>query len=170
MHRLHLVLLGHQGHRLAHDLHALLNELVQQVGDVAGDGLRLLLLLLGGGELLQGGLHGQHQSDVVIDAEDADWVPVVVPDVDGGGLEDLAVPGLGQVAQVVLQLTALPPQGLQHHMGRAIPHLPAGDLAILNGNDGALRVIGGQVVDHHLAIGSKLAGDPFGQFEQKLQR
>ena len=38
---LHLLLLGHEGGGLAHPLHALLDELVQQVGHVLGDGLRV---------------------------------------------------------------------------------------------------------------------------------
>ena len=106
----------HQRHRLAHQLDALLDELVQQVGHVAGDGLRLPGLLLRSGKLAEHVLHGQHEGDVVVDAEDADGGPVVVADVDGGGLENLSVLRLGQVAQVVLKLLPVAPQGLQHHV------------------------------------------------------
>ena len=56
------------------------------------------------------------EGDVVVDAEDADGGPVVVADVDGGGLENLSVLRLGQVAQVVLKLLPVAPQGLQHHV------------------------------------------------------
>ena len=92
---LHLVFLIHQRHRLAYDLYTLLHQLIQQIGDIAGDGLGLLLLPLSGGELLERSLHGQHQGDIVVDAEDPDGGAVVIPDVDGGGLEDLAVLGAG---------------------------------------------------------------------------
>jgi len=61
-------------------------------------------------------LHGQHEGDVVVDAEDADGGPVVVADVDGGGLENLSVLRLGQITQVVLELLPVAPQGLQHHV------------------------------------------------------
>ena len=54
--------------------------------------------------------------DVVVDAEDADGGPVVVADVDGGGLENLSVLRLGQITQVVLELLPVAPQGLQHHV------------------------------------------------------
>ena len=114
-------------------------------------------------------LHGQHQGDVVIDGEDADGRSVVVPEINGAGLEDLAVLRLGEVAQPVLGSGAAVPQGLQHHMGGAVPHLAAGDMAVLDGHDGGLRVVGAEVMDHHLAVGSELPGDALGQLEAEFQ-
>ena len=37
-----------------------------------------------------------------------------------------------------------------------VPHLAAGDLAVLDGHNGTLRVIGAQIVHHHLAVGPEL--------------
>ena len=166
---LDLVLLVHKSHRLAHQPDALLNELVQQVGHVPGDVLRLLLGELGGGEAPEGVFHGQHEGDVVVDGEDADGLAVVVPEVDGAGLEDLAVLRLGEVAQPVLRHLTAVPQGLQHHMGGSVPHPAAGHVAVFNGHDGGLRVVGGQVVDHHLTVGAELPGDALGQLEAEFQ-
>ena len=160
---LHLVLLAHEGHRLAHQLDALGNELIQKVGHTAGDGLGLLRLLLGGGELLEAFLHGQHEGDVVVDAKHPDGLPGVVPEVEGGGLEDFSVLGAGQVAQVVLHLPRPGPKALQHRVGGAVPHLPPGDVAVFNGHDGAVRVVGAQIVYHHLAVGPELPGQTLGQ-------
>ena len=70
---------------------------------------------------------------------------------------------------MILQLGRVAPQGLQHHVGGAVPHLAAGDVTVLDGHNGALRIVGGQVVNHHLTVGAELAGDPAGQLEQKLQ-
>ena len=52
LHRLDLILLVHQGHWLTHHLHALLDQLIQQVRDIPGNRLRLLLVLFSCGKLL----------------------------------------------------------------------------------------------------------------------
>ena len=70
---------------------------------------------------------------------------------------------------MILQLVLIAPQGLQDHMRRSIAHLPSRNLPVFNGDDGTFRIVGGQVMNHHLAVGTKLAGDPFGQFEEELQ-
>ena len=69
-----------------------------------------------------------------------------------------------------MELFGIPPQGFQNHMGGPVPHLASGDVSVFNGNDGPFRVIGGKIVDHHLAVGAKLAGDPLCQRQEKLQR
>lgn len=50
---LHLVLLGHNGHMLAHQTDALLDALIQQVVDIVGNGLRHCAGLHGGDEIVQ---------------------------------------------------------------------------------------------------------------------
>ena len=57
---------------------------------------------------------------------------------------------------------------LQHHLGRAVPHLPAGDMAVFNGHDGVIRVLA-KVVDHHLAVAAKLGRDALGHLFKQIQ-
>ena len=120
-----------------------------------------------GGELAQIFLHGQHQGDIVVDGEDADGCLPLIPDVDSGGLQGLAVGDLGQIAQPVLR-DAAAVQRFQRHMGGTVPYLAAGDVSVLNGHDGAVRIVGLEVVDDHLAAGAELGGQGFGQPEQEL--
>ena len=66
---LHLVLLVHQGHGLAHQGHRLLDQLLQQIVDV-DDLLRLLLLgFAGGDQVVDRALHHQQLGDVVVDGQ-----------------------------------------------------------------------------------------------------
>ena len=134
----------------------LVDELIQQVGHIAGDPLRLLLGRVCHSEGAQILLHGQHEGNVVIDAENTDGRAVVVPDVDGGGLQKSCRPWSGSGNTGGRSGSPDRPQNLQHHVGRTVPHLAAGDRAVLNGDDGAILVVGGQIVDHHLTVGPKL--------------
>ena len=69
---------------------------------------------------------------------------------------------------MVLGLWVLGAQLLHHHVGRAVPYLPAGDVAVGDKDDGAVRVPA-QIVDGHLAVGAKLGGDAGGYLAQQLQ-
>ena len=116
------------------------NELVQQVADV-GDSLRLGGGgLPGGNQVVEGFLHKDKAGDVVIDGQDGGDPPPPVPDVDGGGFQNFAVRRLGEVAEVVLGLRVLGAELLHHHVGRAVPHLPARHVAVGDEDDGAVRV------------------------------
>ena len=161
---LDLVLLVHDGGGLAHQGHGLLDQLVQQVADV-GDALRLgRNLLPGGGQVVEGLLH----EDEVVDGQDGGNLPLPVPDIHGGGFQNLAVRRLGQVAQVVLGLRVLGAQLLHHHVGRAVPHLPPRHVAVGDEDDGAVR-IAAEIVNGHLAVGTELGGNAGGHLTQELQ-
>jgi CheY-like chemotaxis protein len=54
-------------------------------------------------------------------------------------------------------------QLLQHHLAGAVAQLASGDLAVLDGHDGVLRVAAGEIVDQHLAVVAKLHGQRLGQ-------
>ena len=137
---LYLVLLVHHGGGLAHQGHGLLDQLIQQIADV-GDALRLGRdLLPGGGQVAEGLLHEDEAGDVVVDSQDGGDLPLPVPDIDGGGFQNLPVRGFGEVAEVVLGLRVLGAQLLHHHVGRAVPHLPARHMAVGDEDDGAVRV------------------------------
>ena len=69
-----------------------------------------------------------------------------------------------------MELFGVPPQGFQNHMRGPVPRLASGDVSVFNGNDGPFRVIGGKIVNHHLAVGAELTGDPLCQRQEKLQR
>ena len=118
----------------------------------------------------QGGFAVGDSSLIVVNAKDPQRNPVVIPDVDGGGFQDLPILGPGQIGQVIVELFGIPPQGFQNHMGGPVPHLASGDVSVFNGNDGSFRVIGGKIVDHHLAVRAELTGDPLCQRQEKLQR
>ncbi len=55
-------------------------------------------------------------------------------------------------------------------MRRAVAHLAACDVAVLDGNDGMLGVLGAHIVDHHLAMAAKGRGDALCDLLQGLQR
>ena len=55
-------------------------------------------------------------------------------------------------------------------MRRAVAHLAACDVAVLDGNDGMLGVLGTHIVDHHLAMAAKGRGDALCDLLQGLQR
>ena len=65
---------------------------------------------------------------------------------------------------MVLLLPAL--EGLQHHVGGAVPQGPAGHVAVLDVDHGVLRVVG-QVVDDHLAGRAELDGQAVGHLAQE---
>ena len=59
-------------------------------------------------------------------------------------------------------------QGLAHHRRGAVPHLPAGDMAVDDGHDGVVRMAA-EIVDHHLTAAAELGGDPLRHLAQQLQ-
>ena len=105
--------------------------------------------------------HHQQGGDVVVDGEDGVHLPRPIPDVDGGGLEDLAVRGAGEIGQVVLGVLIPVEDLLHHHRGGPVPQPAPGDMPVFNVRDGLLRVLGGQVVDHH--FGAALLAQLFGK-------
>ena len=113
-------------------------------------------------------LHHQQLGDVIVDGQDGGDLALAVADIDCGGLEDLAVRRPGQITEVVPGLRVVGLQLLHHHVGGAVPHLPAGDVAVLDGHDGVVRVAA-QVVDHHLAVGAELGGDPRRHLLEQIQ-
>ena len=70
------------------------------------------------------------------------------------------------VARLRVGLTHL----LQNNVRRAVAHLAACDVAVLDGNDGMLGVLGAHIVDHHLAMAAKGRGDALCDLLQGLQR
>ena len=50
-------------------------------------------------------------------------------------------------------------QRLKHHVAGAVAELATGDVAVLYGHDGVVRVCGLKVVHHDLAAVAKLEGD-----------
>lgn len=57
---------------------------------------------------------------------------------------------------MALQLPGVGVQSLQHHLGGAVADLAAGHMAILNGYDGVLRVIGLKVVPDPIIMVAKV--------------
>ena len=53
---------------------------------------------------------------------------------------------------------------------KGVAHLAACDVAVLDGNDGMLGVLGAHIVDHHLAMAAKGRGDALCDLLQGLQR
>ena len=72
------------------------------------------------------------------------------------------------VGKVVLELVRVGAQGLEHHVGGAIAELSARDLAVLYCDDGAVRILGLQVMDNDLAVASKLGGNALCKAREKL--
>ena len=70
---------------------------------------------------------------------------------------------------MVLRLLVLVLQLLQHHHGRAVSHLAAGDVPVFNMYDGMLRMAAADVVDHDLAFVAELRRDACGNLFQCFQ-
>jgi len=129
-----------------------------------------LRLVFGVDQLVHCALDHQKRRDIVIDAEDGGDPAVSAANVHGGGLEDLAVRGLGEVAQMVARLRVGLPYLLEHDVRCAVAHLAPGDMTVFDGNDGMLGVLGAHIVDHHLAMAAKGRGDALCDLLQGLQR
>ena len=112
----HLVLLAHQGDRLADEAVGLLDEIVEQVVDIMRDAGRLLPGGVGGrqpGERLLG--HGQ-RGNIEVDAENGAHAPGFVADVDGRRFQQLAVRRAGEIAQLVLRRAAVLAELIEHDL------------------------------------------------------
>ena len=72
------------------------------------------------------------------------------PVLGGGGVDGLA-------------------QLLQHHLAGAVAQLASGDLAVLDGHDGVIRRFLGDLMNHHLAAGTKLGGNALGDGSKHFQ-
>ena len=112
----HLVLLAHQGDRLADETVGLLDEIVEQVVDIVRDAGRLLPGGVGGrqpGERLLG--HGQ-RGNIEVDAENGAHAPGFVADVDRRRFQQLAVRRAGKIAQLILRRAAVLAELLEHDL------------------------------------------------------
>ncbi len=69
---------------------------------------------------------------------------------------------------MVLGLRVLGAELFHDHRGRAVPHLPAGDVAVGDEDDGAVRVPA-EVVNGDLAVAAELGGDAGGYLAQQLE-
>ena len=69
---------------------------------------------------------------------------------------------------MVRRVAVLALELLDDHVGGAVPHFAAGDVPVLNGHDGVVRMAA-QVVDHHLAAGAELGRDARGDLPQQVQ-
>ena len=68
---------------------------------------------------------------------------------------------------MILGLTLLMLQLIQHHLRSTVTHLTAGNVAVFNVDNGAVGMAGGYIVDDHLAVVTKLSGNTGGKlFEQ----
>ena len=114
------------------------------------------------------GRHHQQGGDVVVDGKNRGDLPLAVADVHGRGFQDLAVRSLHQIGQVVLGLGVVGLQLLHHHVGRAVPHLPPGDMAVDNIHNAVVR-ISAQVVNDHLAAAAKLGRNARRHLFQQFQ-
>ena len=146
-----------------------MKKLVEDGVDV-DDALRLRLLLVTGRKQLPDGVLDHHQPrHIVVDGEDGYHAAPAVADVQRRGLEDLAVRGTGQIAQVILWLLVLPGQLVQHHLRRSVAHLTAGYMAVFDVYDGVIRPVARYVVDHHLAVAPELGRHTGGDLLQRFQ-
>ena len=93
---------------------------------------------------------------------------MAVADVDGRGLENFPVGRLGQITQVVLGLRVIGLELFDDHMGRAVPHLSAGDMPVDDLHNGVVRMAA-EVVDHYLAVAAELSCDPGRHLPQQFQ-
>ena len=71
---------------------------------------------------------------------------------------------------MVRQIPPAFPHGVQYDAAGASLGVPLGHVAVFNAGDGILRVVSGQVVDHHLAMAAKGRGDALCDLLQCLQR
>ena len=167
-----LVVLVHKGNRPAYQGDALLNEVVQQVADIQyGDALLLAagFLLRGVDQSADGVFHHQKRGDVVVDRKNGRHPPPAVPNVHGGGFQDFSVRRAGQIAQMVWGIF-LGVQNLLHdHGGRAVSQPAPGYVAVDDADDGALRVLGCQIVNHHFTAGAELRCQSVGDLLEHFQ-
>ena len=120
------------------------------------------------GEVLEHVLERHDGRGVVVDGEDGYRLARLVAEEDRARAQLASVLGARVVGKVILELVRVRAQGLEHHVGRAVPELSAGDLAILYCDDGAVGVIRLQVMDDDLAVASKLSGDALRKAREKL--
>ena len=85
-------------------------------------------------------LHHQQRGDVIVDGQNAGDLALAVADIDGGGFEDLPVRRPGQVGQMVPGRRVIGGQLLHHDIGGPVPHLAAGDVAVVNVYNGVFRI------------------------------
>ena len=70
---------------------------------------------------------------------------------------------------MILGLTLLMLQLIQHHLRSTVTHLTAGNVAVFNVDDGAIGMAGGYIVDDHLAVVTKLSGNTGGKLFQQFK-
>ena len=129
-----LVILIHKGDGLAHQGNGLVNELIQHIVDI-DDPLRLRLhLVIAGEDLVNGLLHHHHARHVVVDAQNGHHSALAVANIQRGGLEDLSLRGLGQIAQMIPRPGIMVEHLLQHHLRRSVANLSARHMAVYNIN------------------------------------
>ena len=104
---------------------------------------------------------------VEIDAEHTDQ-PAVLLDEHGVGPQVLPVDGDPVIVQAVIGgLVALIPQDAQRHIGQGSADLPAADMVVGDGDDGAVFVR--QIVERDLVIRTQSLSEKFGQLYIVLQ-
>ena len=67
---------------------------------------------------------------------------------------------------MILRLGIRPADLLHDNVRRPVPHLAAGDVPVLNGDNGMLRMLGANVVDHHLTAASECCSNSLGNLLQ----
>ena len=163
-----IFVLVHQGRRLAHQRHGLLDQLVQHIVDV-DDLLRLgLLPVAGEHELAQLLVHHHDVGDVIVDGKYGRDRAAAVADIQGRGFQYLPARRPRQVAQMVLGLLVLMLQLLHDDPGCTVADLPAGHVPVFDVYDGVLRVAAGHIVDDHLALVAELRRDARGDLLQRF--
>ena len=157
---LDLVILGHERDRLADKLVRLPDEIVQQIGYVERDALRLAAgLLVGRNEVVQGVFKQLHHGNVVVDPKDPRDLAGLVPDVDRGGFQNLPVLCARQIAKLILRIVVLMAQLLQYDVGRPVADLAAGHVSVFNRHDRGIGAFAGKLMKHDLAVAAKLRRD-----------
>ena len=117
-----------------------------------------------------GALDHQQRGDVVVDAEDGHDLAPLVADVHRGGLEDLAVRRLGEIAQVILGLL----RPALRTCSSTTWDAPSPTLRPVTWPFSMMTMecsgwLGCHVVDHDLAAAAELGGDALGNLPQSLQ-
>ena len=166
---LHLLFARHGGRRLADLAEGLRDHAGDHVADIAGEDLAHL-----GGAAAEAAYRrevGEHAlglhdlGDVVVEAEQAVGLAVLVPQRDRERLEDLAFVGRDVEAHVLRHVRVA--EVAQHPVGGHIAQGAARDATVLDGDDGMGEPA--DVVEDDLALGAEHLGKPPNDGQQRLK-
>src|SRR5699024_2979055 len=129
----------HERHGFSDSVYSLFDEKIQEfrhiVGDLLGRVRALRIRMCLRIRLYQGTdgvLRGDKSRDIIIDRKDINDPAFVIPDVTCTGFQDPAVIRSGKVAETVVDLSRVRPEGLQYDAGRPVAGMAVGYMAIFD--------------------------------------